>query len=222
MLWNFFQLEKSLYANVTFLLERSANGIWVPSIAPQTFGNPVSSWNWSMIVYKRWPSGMLMYLSDILFLSVQTSQTMSTCFPIVEAPTLKWSAICVALWPMSKSVNDNSHNFLISNWIHALRFQEGCQLLHKIVESLITHSIVQEELSIPHMRGCTPNMCFHIASICGLFGFNPPQTRRCCFFLAITKIGRNYPLMRDCFLDTKNSCKKLPHPWSGGWHNSLI
>jgi len=134
-----------------------------------------------------------MYLSNILFLSVQTSQTMSTCFPIVEAPTLKQSAICVALWPMSKSVNDNSHNFLTSNWIHALRFQEGCQLLHKIVESLITHSIVQGELSIPHMGGCTPNMCFHIASICVLFGFNPPQTRRVLFLSCNHKKGKKLP-----------------------------
>lgn len=188
MLWNFFQLKKSLYANVTSLPGRSANGIWVPSIAPQTFGNPVSSWNWSMIFYKRWPSGMLMYLSNILFLSDQTSQTMSTCFLIVEAPTLKGSAICVALWPMS-----NSHNFLISNWIHAMRFQEGCQLLHKIVESLITHSIVKEELSIPHMGGCTPNMCFHIASICGLFGFKPPQPRRVLFLSCNHKNGKKLP-----------------------------
>jgi hypothetical protein len=162
------------------------------------------------------------YLSNILFLSVQTSQTMSTCFPIVEAPTLKRSAICVALWPMSKSVNDNSHNFLISNWIHALRFQEGCQFLHKIVESLITHSIVQEELSIPHMGGCTPNMCFHIASICGLFGFNTPQTRRVLFLSCNHKNGKKLPANEGLFSWHKKLVQKTPPPLIWRMHNSPI
>ncbi len=79
-LWNFFLLKKSLISNVTFLFGRSTKGMWVLFIAPQMLSIPIKFSKWAMISFKRWPKGILMYLLNNLFLSINTSQTMWTYF----------------------------------------------------------------------------------------------------------------------------------------------
>ncbi len=99
MLWIFFLLKKSLVASVILLLGSDVNGMWVQFTAPQILGKPIRSWKQSIILYKWSLDGILIYLLNNLFLSHRVSHTMSTYFLMVDAPTLNWSALCVALVP---------------------------------------------------------------------------------------------------------------------------
>jgi hypothetical protein len=92
-------LKKSFCANVTFLLGRSTKGTWVPSIDLHMFNKLINSWNSLIINFNRFHVGILMYLLKKLFLSMRTLHIMSTYFWIVNAPTLKWWAIWMALCP---------------------------------------------------------------------------------------------------------------------------
>ncbi len=99
MLWILFLLKKSLVASVIFLLGNDANGMWVLFVVPQILGKPIRSWKQSIIFYKQSLDGILIYSLNNLFLSHRVSHTMSTYFLMVDAPTLNWLAMFMALVP---------------------------------------------------------------------------------------------------------------------------
>jgi hypothetical protein len=111
MLWNFFLLKKSLATNVTLLLGKDANDMWVPSMALEILGKLAISWKWSIIFYKWSLDEILIYLLNNLFLSHKTSHTMSTYFLMVDVPTLNQLVMVCGTISMSQPINHNGYKF---------------------------------------------------------------------------------------------------------------
>ncbi len=89
--------------------------IWVPSMAPHMFGKPMNSWYWWMTLNGCIFKNMFIYLPKSLPLSQTISQTISTYFWMVGAPTSNLFNICLKLKPWINLYNTIATTFLISS-----------------------------------------------------------------------------------------------------------